>query len=77
VTSIEDLQRDFRELLAKPAEDGFIDPRWALTKVKVKKHKKGCKLSESFAGLTYILTGEDAGTYQVVAFTESEIPATD
>jgi len=77
VTSIEDLQRDFREGLTKPVQDGFIDPRWALKKVKPKKHAKDCRMAESHAGLTYILTGEDAGSYQVVGFTASEIAAED
>lgn len=72
VNSIEDLQTDFRQLLARPAEDGFIDSRWALGKVKRKKHRADCKLSDSHAGITYILTGEHAGNYQVQAFIERE-----
>jgi hypothetical protein len=76
VTSLEDLKLEFREALSKPARDGFVNARWALKEVKRTKHQPDCGVSkllaESHAGITYILTGEDAGTYMVMGFTETE-----
>lgn len=66
ITDIADLQNEVRARLKGAIEDGFVDARWAIGPITPKEHDDDCPLGqESHRGLTYIVTGENAGTYQV------------
>lgn len=74
VTALADLHNDFRKALRGAIEDGFLDPRWGIGAIKIKKpkHKKDCPLSNN-AGLTYVVTGKNAGCWLAEAITTTEI----
>lgn len=72
ITDIADLTIEVRKLLRKPIKDGLISPRWGLKKYVPTKHSHDCMMKESHFGLTYVLTGEAAGTYRVEIFEETE-----
>jgi hypothetical protein len=75
ITDIADLQNEVRTRLTGAIEDGFIDARWGIGTITPKEHDDDCPLGqESHRGLTYIVTGEKAGTYSVSIMDDDDDP---